>query len=205
MAGKYTTVRHESLHNITGFIYSSDEGTFHAGIKSDGDPGDDIEWYLGEDYADAESIVTELLTECVRQMSGTPPPTPPPPYQQPQPQYAHPQYQQQHVPQYQQPPQQYAYPQPHQQYAPQSYVMTEADYARAERKARNKAVREEMWEQFRDNRKDARARKNLERACLKYPCPECSSGKWVKCVSIHGRNTLPSPHVSRIEQFQRHR
>ncbi len=201
MAGKYTTVRHASLHNITGFIYSSDEGTFHAGIKADGDPGDDIEWYLAEDYADAESVVTEMLTECVRQITGTA--QSPPSYQQPQPQYAHPQYQQQHVPQYQHPPQQYTYP-PSQQYAPQPYVMTEADYARAERKARNKAVRQEMWDQFRETRRDTRAQKNLERACLKYPCPECSSGKWVKCVSIHGRNTLPAPHVSRIEQFQRH-
>lgn len=209
MASGYTTIRHQALHNVTGYIYENDEGAVFAGVKDDA--VENVEWFPAADRSEAERLVTEALTEIASEEFATAGayPSPPPPYQQPyqQPQYQqpypYPQYQQPYQqPQYQQPYQPSQYPQyPQPQYRPpqQPYQMTQADRRKAEKKARNKAIRDAVWEEL----KDSRARKALEKACLRHPCPECSSGRNVRCVSIHGRNTLPAPHVSRIEQYQR--
>lgn len=84
---------------------------------------------------------------------------------------------------------------------PQQPQMTDAERAKAARKVRNATIRQNIASEIRD----ARAVKRLERACQIFPCPECAAGRNQPCVSIHGRNRLPSPHVSRIEQYQRKR
>ena len=203
MASGYTTIRHQALHNVTGYVYENDEGAVFAGVKDDA--VENVEWFPAADRSEAERLVTEALTEIAREefAAAGAYPSPPPPYQQPYQQpYPYPQYQQPYQqPQYQPPYQQPQYQQPYPPHlsSPQAYRMTQADRRKAEKKARNKAIRDAVWEEL----KDSRARKALEKACLKYPCPECSSGRGIKCVSIHGRNTLPAPHVSRIEQYQR--
>jgi len=228
MAGTYTTVRHGLLDDIIGYIYT-DQNAVYVGLSLENDPGQVLEWYPATDYAEAEHLIQEMLDACVRrkhemlleeqeqeraqaaaaqQQQHVPqygyPPQPYPQTQYPQ-QYGYPQQPQQAYPQTvyptaqpQQP--QQAYPQP--QYAPQPYVMTPADREKAARKAQRKAVRAEVIDQYREHRRDNRDRKRLEKACLRYPCPECSSKEWVKCVSIHGRNTLPAPHISRIAQYE---
>lgn len=205
MSGVYTTVRHNSLVTVEGYIYEAPDGSTYYGIKGEDDTY--VEWIPATDKAEAERGVTGLLEEIYDGVvaATSPPPTPPPPgydqYQQPHPHQAYaqhgyaPQYPQGHPQPYPSgyPPQ--GYPQPY----PQGYQLTPADQRKVARKARNKAIRDAVWEGLRDSRDRSR----LEKACLRYPCPECSSGRGVKCVSIHGRNTLPAPHVSRIEQYQR--
>lgn len=174
MAG-YTTVRHHALANVTGYIYTDDYGNMFAGVKEDS--AQNINWQPAADPEDAKRIVKEILIDCASQVLVPAPP--PPPYQG---QYSG-----------------YQSGYPGQAPPQQPYQLTPSDQKKAQKKARNQAIRTAVWESM----KDARARASLEKACLKYACPECSSGQGVKCVSIHGRNTLPAPHVSRIEQYQR--
>lgn len=202
MTGVYTTVRHNALVTVEGYIYEAPDGSTFYGIKNEDETY--VEWIPATDKAEAERGVTGLLARIydgVVAATSPPPPSPgyeqyaqyPPPYAQQAytPQGYPPQYQQEYPQGY--PPQ--GHPQP---YA-QGYQLTPADQRKVARKARNKAIRDAVWEGLRDSRDRSR----LEKACLKYPCPECSSGRGTKCVSIHGRNTLPAPHVSRIEQYQR--
>lgn len=200
VSGVYTTVRHNSLVTVEGYIYEAHDGSTFYGIKGEDDTY--VEWIPANDKAEAERGVTGLLAEIyngVLAATAPPPSAPPPPpgYEQ----YA--QYPQPYPPQGYPPQQGYQQPYPPQGYPQQGYQqpyqLTPADQRKVARKARNKAIRDAVWEGMRDSRDRSR----LEKACLKYPCPECSSGRGVKCVSIHGRNTLPTPHVSRIEQYQR--
>ena len=71
------------------------------------------------------------------------------------------------------------------------------------RKEARKAAFAEARSEMKSDFKAWRARKALNRDCQRYPCPDCRAGKWQGCVSIHGNNRLPEPHVSRIEQYQR--
>lgn len=187
MSGTYTEVRHNMLPGVTGYIYVDDDGGVFAGAKEDTAPN--VAWQPATDAADAERIVTDMLNSIVSQLATAngyaPPPSAPPPSQG-------------HVPQQGYPPQQYP---PYQQ----PYQLSPAEQRRAEKKARNKAFRRAVWDEFKDEMRDSNARRQLERECLKYPCPECPSPARVRCVSIYGRNTLPAPHVSRIEQYQRQR
>lgn len=200
--GVYTTVRHNSLVTVEGYIYEAPDGSTFYGIKGEDDIY--VEWIPANDKAEAERGVTGLLAEVydgVLAATSTPPPPPPPPGYEQYAQYPQPYPQQGYPPQqgYQQPYPQGNPPQGYPQPYPQGYQLTPADQRKVARKARNKAIREAVWEGMRDSRDRSR----LEKACLKYPCPECSSGRGTKCVSIHGRNTLPTPHVSRIEQYHR--
>jgi len=220
VTGVYTTVRHHALDSITGgaitgYIYESEDGSVFYGARSAEETG--MDWYPARDKEDATQGVMEMLNEVAELTfaSVSTPQPPPPPTDQQYPQQGYQQaqqYPQQHYQTPQQHPQQayqqaqqypqqaYQTPQPYPQHQqPYPYHLTQADQRKVARKARNKAIRDAVWEGL----KDSRDRSRLEKACLKYPCPECSSGRGTKCVSIHGRNTLPAPHVSRIEQYQR--
>lgn len=194
MAGEYTVVRHPELAGMTGYIYQDENGGVFAGVKDDA--AATVDWEPAADVAEATRMIADALNEVVRQLKIAQQQPPLPPQQASYPQ-GYPQQQG-----YQQP-----YPQgyPHQQYAPQPYQPTPAEQRRAEKKARNKALRQEIWEEFKDEMRESNARRQLERDCLKYPCPECPAPSRVRCMSIHGRNTLPAPHMSRIEQYQRQR
>lgn len=203
MNNSYVKVVHAGAIGVTGYIYTNEQGYMFVGIAPDAD-NTNINWIPVPDQAEGERVATGLLNEVQYAQQAAAAQA----VQAAQQTYAQNPQAAQYAAHQQQYPQQYADPQQTQgfapqgypqQHVPQQYQMTPADYRKAEKKARNKAIRSEMWDMF----KDVNARAALERNCTQYACPECSSGRGRKCVSIHGRNTLPTPHISRIEQYQR--
>lgn len=133
------TVKHSGVAGMTGWIWTTDEGTFVAIRKNDA-PANDVRWMPAPNEQVGEQMIMSMLSN----MAG---PTVP--------------------------------------------AAAEASPS--------------VFQTFRKNLiseiKDRNERKRLEMVCQIYACPECAAGKGKQCVSIMGRNRLPVPHKSRMDQY----
>lgn len=181
--GHTIRIVHRSLDSTIGYLVYKG-GKLYGTIVTVGNE-DAARWFEVPNVEAGQLMITNMLENLAVQMynnmNGS--------YQPPQPSPSPPQ------------------PSPEPQLTPDQAKKLQKQQAKQQRRE-NRAAIARLNREAQDRRRfeqEQRRRQNakLRKKAILLPCPSCVAGKNESCVSPAG-NRLPEPHISRIEQVQRH-